>query len=193
MSSGQFMQSSGGLPVWIAEDTGLIVDVYDPKTYIYNTAIGHNLFQYISDGSSVYIEPNTYYYYTGRDSISYINSSFFEFLNVPLDTSTPPQANRIYQMYPIARYLMLTNTYITGTLNPTTTKPLPIEIPYPEITIVNNALETNNDNLFDQRFNILDTQDTLTALTNKLNNLKLKLSSLKQQPLYSASGHLKFY
>jgi len=189
----KFMKNPGGTPVWVAEDTGEIVDINCPQLYIYNKAVENNLFQYIKDGSSVYINGKTYYYYVGKHPSTFIPNSFYGFLKIPKNPTKPPQANRLYQPYPIGRFLMLTNNFIEGTLNPTTTQPEPTNAPYPQITIVQKALDINNNNLYNQRFNILDTQDTLNKLTNKINNLKLKLTSLKQKPLYSASGNLTFY
>ena len=87
----------------------------------------------------------------------------------------------------------MTNHFYEGTLNPITTQPAPTEPEYPTITIINEALKENNNNLFNHRYTIIDTQETLNTLTNKLNNLKLKLNILKQNPLYSASGKLTFY
>ena len=189
----KFMKNPGGTPVWVAEDTGEVVDLECPQLYIYNKAIENNLFQYIKDGSSVYINGKTYYYYVGKHPSTFIPKSFYAFLKLPAKPAQPPQANRLYQQYPVGRFLMLTNNFIEGTLNPTTTLPEPTNPEYPRVTIVQKALDINNNKLYEQRFNILDTQDTLHKLTNKINNLKLKLTTLKQKPLYSASGNLTFY
>ena len=186
-------------PIWIDENTGAKIEVKDMNplnTQSYNilgTAITNKLFQYISDGSSTYIEPNTYYYYVGNHPESYIDSDYYSSLGVPDNTVKRPQVNRIYQDYPNPRYIMLTNNYIQGTLNPITTQPAPTQPPYPQITIISNALDINTANLYDQRFNIINTQETLTALTNRLNNIKLRLESIKHKPLYSASGKLTFF
>ena len=189
----------GGIPVWRAEDTGEIIDVDVRKQLetdvfnIYGTAITNGYYQYIKDGSSVYAEPNTYYYYVGNHDKSFIKKIYYNSLGIAQDTKTPPQANRIYQPYPVGRFIMLTNNFIEGTLNPVTTQPLPTQADYPKITIVKEALDLNNANLYEHRFNILETQDTLNTLTNRLNTLKLKLTTLKQKPMYSASGQLTFY
>ena len=186
-------------PIWIDENTGARVDVKvtDQRDYnnynILGTAITNKFYQYITDGSYTYIEPNTYYYYVGKHPESMINTAFYSMLGVPDNTDKPPQVNRIYQDYPNPRYIMLTNNYIQGTLNPITTQPAPTQPPYPQITIISNALDINNANLYDQRFNIINTQETLTALTNRLNNIKLRLESIKHKPLYSASGKLTFF
>jgi hypothetical protein len=105
----------------------------------------------------------------------------------------PQYANRIHQIFPIDRYIMLSNDYIPGTLNPETTQPPPPEQPIPLNTTVQLALSDNNAQLDKERYNILDTQDTLNKLTNKVNNLKLRLITLQKKPMYSASGNLTFY
>ena len=160
---------------------------------IYNTSIINDTYQYIKDGSSIFINPKTYYYYTGTDDRVKIKSDLVNALKLQNTTSNPARANRIYQLYPFERFLILTNHYYEGTLNPVTTQPMPTQALYPQITIINEALKENTEKLYDQRFNIIDTQDTLNTLTNKLNTLNLKLNTLKQKPLYSASGKLTFY
>ncbi len=181
--------SGSGIPVWRAEDTGEIVNVFDEDPdnthafHIYGTAITNGYYQYIKDGSSVFSEPNTYYYYVGNHEKVFIHPEYYNFLGIDPDTKTRPKVNRIYQPYPIGRFIMLTNNFIKGTLNPITTRPLPTEPKYPSITIIQDALDVNNADLYEHRFNILDTQDTLNKLTNRLNNLKLKLTTLKQKPM----------
>ena len=193
-------------PIWRDENTGEPVNVNDnnpENTNTYNiltSALTYKsndsstlFYQYITDGSSLYIEPNTYYYYVGMHPSSIIKPNLYPYMNIPPNPAKLPQVNRIYQAFPKPRYIMLTNNFIKGTLNPITTQPIPTQQPYPKITIISNALESNNANLYDQRFNIINTQETLTTLTNRLNNLKLKLAGLKQKPMYSASGNLTFY
>jgi hypothetical protein len=190
----QSLQSSGGKrPVWRDENTGEIVEVYEQLYPIYNAAIINDTYQYIKDGSSIFINPKTYYYYTGNDDRVKIKEDLINGLKIQNTASNPARANRIYQVYPFERFLMLTSYYIEGTLNPVTTQPMVPEPYYPQITIIEEALKENNDKLYVQRFNIIDTQDTLNTLTNKLNTLKLKLNTLKQKPLYSASGNITFY
>ena len=180
-----------GIPVWRDENTGdEIKDIHDQSTNIYSKAIENELYEYITDGRSLYIHPKTYYYYTGNDSQVIIPHEF----NIPNNTPLKPvKANRIYQPYPYPRFLMLTNRSYEGTLNPIITQPVPTQAPYPKITIVSESLNANNNDLYTQRYNIIDTQETINTLTNRLNNLKLKLSSIKQKPLYSAGGSLTFY
>jgi hypothetical protein len=190
-----------GTPVWRDENTGEEVDVYNTsqsienihKRLILSTAIQKKLFQYITDGRSIYIDPNTYFYYVGTHPKTYIDDSFYNMLSIPANPKNPPQINRIFQEYPRPRFIMLTNNFLEGTLNPVTTEPAPTQAPYPKITIIQNALDNNNANLNDQRFNVINTQETLNALTNKLNNLKLKLNTLTKKPMYSASGQFTFY
>ena len=50
-----------------------------------------------------------------------------------------------------------------------------------------------NQRLFWVTSKLKDTQDTLNKLTNKVNNLKLRLITLQKKPMYSASGNLTFY
>ena len=182
-----------GRPVWRDENTGEVVEVYEQLYPIYNAAIINDTYQYIKDGSSIFINPKTYYYYTGNDDRVKIHPDLVNGLKIQNTTSNPARANRIYQVYPFERFLMLTSRSIEGTLNPVTTQPMVPEPYYPQITIIEEALKENNDKLYVQRFNIIDTQDTLNTLTNKLNTLKLKLNTLKQKPLYSASGKITFY
>jgi len=196
--------SSGSIPKWIDESTGEIVEVYAQNAPIYNTAISKGYFEYkigtdnykvIGYGDDQY----TYYYYSGSNPRAFVP---IELLNAFPDLPKPTnkqnveirlKVNRIKQEYPIQRYLMLTNYFHKGTLNPITTQPAPTYAPYPEFTIIKEALKENNDKLYTHRFDIIDTQETLNKLTNRLNNLQLKLSSLKQNPMYDASGKLTFY
>lgn len=182
---------NSSIPVWIDENTGKQVDVYDPQTRIYNTAIQNRYYSNITDqnNNSIFIDPNTYYYYSGPDPNYQMDSSLTQYLHI----KDPQYVNRIYQEYPLPRFIMLSNNYIQGTLNPKTTQPEPTYQQYPKITIINQALSENANNLNTQRYTIIDTQDTLNTLTNRLNTLKLKLNTLKQKPLYSAGGTLTFY
>ena len=176
-------------PKWIDENTGEIVEDIHSK-FILNTAIMNNYYEYKKAGTSLYIKPNTYYYYTGSNMEAIVNSNLVSALYIP---ESKRKVNRIYQEYPVERYIMLSNNFIKGTLNPKTTKAVPTKPPYPSVTIIQKALDTNNNNLYEKRFNIIDTQDTLNKLTNRINNLKLKLTTLNQKPMYSASGQLTFY
>jgi len=185
--------SGGGRPVWRDENTGEVVEVDEQSYPIYNAAIINDTYQYIKDGSSIFINPKTYYYYTGNDDRVKIKEDLINGLKLQNTALNPARANRIYQVYPFERFLMLTNRSYEGTLNPVTTQPIVTEPQYPQITIIEEALKENNNKLYEQRFNIIDTQDTLNTLTNKLNTLKLKLNTLTQKPLYSASGKITFY
>ena len=187
-----FVPSGNNEPEWIDENTGNPVNVFGPS-FILQTAISKKLYEYINDGRSIYIYPNTHYYYTGPSDASNINKSFITSFGIDNEKGTKGKVNRIYEEYPKERFIMLTNYKFRGLLNPETTKPAPTQPEYPKVTIISNALEVNNKNLYDQRFNIINTQDTLNTLTNKLNNLKLKISSLNKKPMYSASGKLTFY
>lgn len=181
--------SGGGSPVWRDEGTGHEVEVTNQLYPILSVAIENGTYEYITDGSSVFINPNTYYYYIGNDPKTIIDDSLCKATGVPLNS----KVNRIYQLYPFKRFLMLTNRFYAGTLNPITTRPAPLELPYPTITTINEALKENNKDLYDQRYNIIDTQDTLNTLTNRLNKLKLKISNITRKAEYSASGKLTFY
>ena len=64
---------------------------------------------------------------------------------------------------------------------------------YPEITIINEALKENDGKLENIRYNVLDKQEDINLLTNKLNNINFNINTLKKQPIYSATGELKFY
>ena len=187
-----YVSVGGSIPIWIDENTGQAVkeDIYSQKDGgIYSEAIENGKYEYITDNRSIYINPKTYYYYTGNHPKSIIPTAY----NDALIDKNQNKANRIHQINPIDRYLMLSNRAFMGTLNPITTQPPPAKATYSPITIVSEALNTNNNNLYEQRYNIIETQENLNTLTNKLNNLKLKLSSIKQKPMYSAGGSLTFY
>ena len=78
----------------------------------------------------------------------------------------------------------------TSTQAATGTQPY---ITYPEITVIKEALKENDSKLETIRYNILDKQEELNLLTNKLNNINFNISSLNKTPKYSAEGALKFY
>ena len=187
-------ESSSSVPVWIDENSGQIVpdsEIYPQNFGVYNDAIVNKRFSNIIDpnNNSIFIAPNTYYYYTGLHSKYVIPKALTRYLGL----KNPSFANRIYQISSPSRYLMLSNNYMEGTLNPITTEPAPTKPPYPTITIVSEALKENSNKLDTERYEIIDTQQTLNALTARLNNIKLTLNSIKQKPLYSASGNLTFF
>ena len=64
---------------------------------------------------------------------------------------------------------------------------------YPEITIIKDALNTNDETLSKIHYNILDKQDILNTLTQKLNNVKINISSLKENNPNNYSNKLIFY
>ena len=191
--------NNGTRPIWLDENTGQQIptkEIRDQLANIYNDAILSDNFQNITDpnNDSIYIAPNTYYYYRGSDPEYTISPALTRYLRLTKPNLKDPQyANRIHQIYPIDRYIMLTNDYTPGTLNPITTQPPPPEQEIPLNTTVQLALSDNNLKLDKERYNILDTQDTLNKLANKVNDLKLKLNSLQKKPMYSASGNLTFY
>ena len=187
-------ESSNSEPVWIDENSGEIVPdalIYSQNYGVYNDAISQNRYSNIIDpnNNSIFIAPNTYYYYSGLHSKYVIPKALTRFLGL----KNPTFANRIYQISSPSRYLMLSNNYIEGTLNPITTEPAPTKPPYPTVTIISEALKENSNKLDIQRYEIIDTQQTLNDLTARLNNIKLKLNSINKKPMYSASGDLTFF
>ena len=71
----------------------------------------------------------------------------------------------------------------TTSPNPTTTRPSALEI----------SLQESDDKLQNIRYNIIDEQETLNNIINRLNNLKFTINTLKSKNKYTAAGDITFY
>ena len=67
---------------------------------------------------------------------------------------------------------------------------------YPNTThanILEIALKENDNKLQNIRYDIIDEQEKLNNIINRLNNLKFTINSLKSKNKYTAAGDLSFY
>ncbi len=81
-------------------------------------------------------------------------------------------------------YANTTTTYA----NTTTTYPITTHANILEIALA------ENDNKFKNiRYDIIDEQEKLNNIINRLNNLKFTINTLKSKNKYTATGDLSFY
>ena len=72
-----------------------------------------------------------------------------------------------------------------------TTSPV-LPTSYVPLTVA-EALDANNNKLTNIRYDIMEKQDTLNEITNRLNNLKFNITSLNKTSKYGANGNMIFY
>jgi hypothetical protein len=63
----------------------------------------------------------------------------------------------------------------------------------PNPNILDIALKENEHKLQDARYTIMDEQENLNNIINRLNNLKFAINTLKNRNKYTVAGDLTFY